>query len=108
MSDKGSDAGEEVVDLSAARPPCPHRRAQAEDASPKQLPRVRQTPGWLVPRAAVCEALNSPQPELRERERRALLRFAEQRAAAAAALQRQTSGAREHWRSCCCSPLHRR
>lgn len=35
--------------------------------------------------AALCEALGSAQPELRERERRALVRFAEQRAAAAAA-----------------------
>ena len=35
--------------------------------------------------AALCEALGGPQPELRERERRALVRFATQRAAAAAA-----------------------
>ena len=36
---------------------------------------------------ALCEALEGPQPELRERERRALVRFAAQRAAAAAAPQ---------------------
>ena len=35
--------------------------------------------------AALCEALGGPQPELRERERRALVRFVTQRAAAAAA-----------------------
>ena len=35
--------------------------------------------------AALCEALAGQQPELRERERRALVRFATQRAAAAAA-----------------------
>ena len=37
--------------------------------------------------AALCEALGGPQPELRERERRALVRFTAQRAAAAAAPQ---------------------
>ena len=53
--------------------------------TPHSITGLVARPDVAVHAAALCEALGSAQPELRERERRALVRFAEQRAAAAAA-----------------------